>query len=47
MNWAASKGKIKQSVVDDFNKASKGMKLPETAPKLPSRLTSNLKSGTK
>lgn len=29
MNWAASEGKIKQSVVDDFNTASKGLNLPE------------------
>lgn len=33
MNWAASKGKIKQSVVNEFNKASEGMKLPESAGK--------------
>jgi hypothetical protein len=33
MNWAASKGKIKQSTVDEFNAASKGMKLPEYASK--------------
>lgn len=31
MNWAASKGKIDQKVVNEFNDASKGMKLPETA----------------
>lgn len=38
MNWAASKGKIKQSTVSEFNKASKGMNLPESvkAPKAPS-----------
>lgn len=36
MNWAASKGKIKQSVVNEFNDASKGMKLPEySAPEAP------------
>lgn len=29
MNWAAENGKIKQSTVDEFNKASKGMHLPE------------------
>jgi len=29
MNWATSQGKIKQSVVDEFNEASKGMKLPK------------------
>lgn len=29
MNWAASKGKIKQSVVDEFNNATKGLDLPE------------------
>lgn len=29
MNELASQGKIKQSVVDEFNTASKGMKLPE------------------
>lgn len=28
MNWAAQHGKIKQSVVDEFNKASKGKDLP-------------------
>lgn len=33
MNWAASKGKIKQSTVDEFNEASKGLKLPEEAKK--------------
>jgi hypothetical protein len=33
MNWAAEHGKIKKSTVDEFNKASKGMKLPERAPK--------------
>lgn len=31
MNWAASKGKIKQSTVDEFNQASKGLDLPETS----------------
>ncbi len=30
MNWAASKGKIKQSTVNEFNKASKGIDLPES-----------------
>lgn len=29
MNAAAARGDIKQSVVNEFNKASKGMKLPE------------------
>lgn len=29
MNWAASKGKIKQSIVDEFNEESKNMELPE------------------
>lgn len=29
MNWSAAHGKIKQSIVDEFNRASKGMKLPE------------------
>lgn len=29
MNAAANRGEIKPSVVDEFNKASKGMKLPE------------------
>lgn len=29
MNMLAAQGKIKQSVVDEFNSASKGMKLPE------------------
>lgn len=33
MNWAASKGKIKKSVVDEFNQASKGLELPERAKK--------------
>lgn len=33
MNWAASKGKIKKSIVDEFNQASKGMDLPETVKK--------------
>lgn len=33
MNWAAEHGKIKQSVVDEYNQASKGLKLPESAPK--------------
>lgn len=32
INWAAKKGKIKQSVADEFNEASKGKKLPEYAP---------------
>lgn len=27
MNWAAEHGKIKQSIVDEYNQASKGMKL--------------------
>lgn len=31
MNWAANEGKISKGVVDEFNQASKGMKLPETA----------------
>ena len=30
MNAAASRGEIKQSTVDEFNKASKGKKLPES-----------------
>lgn len=33
MNWAASEGKIKKSVVNEFNQASKGLDLPESAPK--------------
>lgn len=33
MNWAAAHGKIKQSVVDEFNAASKGLKLPERVTK--------------
>jgi hypothetical protein len=33
MNWAASKGKIDQKVVDEFNDASKGLELPEKANK--------------
>jgi len=33
MNAAASRGEIKQSIVDEFNKASKGMRLPEKANK--------------
>jgi hypothetical protein len=33
MNAAAARGDIKQSTVDEFNKASKGMKLPEKAAK--------------
>jgi len=33
MNWAASKRKIKQSVVDEFNQVSKGMELPERSKK--------------
>lgn len=35
MNWAASKGKIKQSTVNEFNKESKGLDLSELAPKMP------------
>jgi hypothetical protein len=31
MNAAAARGEIKQSVVDEFNQASKDMKLPEHA----------------
>jgi hypothetical protein len=31
MNWASAHGKIKQSVVDEFNEKSKGMDLPEKA----------------
>jgi hypothetical protein len=35
MNAAASRGEIKKSTVDEFNKASKGLKLPEkSTPKL-------------
>lgn len=34
MNWAASKGKIKTSIVDEFNKASKELELPETVDKV-------------
>jgi hypothetical protein len=30
MNAAAARGEIKQSTVDEFNKASKGMHLPES-----------------
>lgn len=33
MNFAAAKGLIKKSVVDEFNEASKGMKLPESVKK--------------
>lgn len=33
MNWAAKQGKISKDVVDEYNKASKGMKLPEKANK--------------
>lgn len=33
MNAAASRGEIKQNVVNEFNKASKGMHLPEKASK--------------
>lgn len=33
MNWAAAHGKIKKPIVDEFNKASVGMHLPEKAPK--------------
>lgn len=29
MNAAAARGEIAQSTVDEFNQASKGMKLPE------------------
>lgn len=29
MNWAASKGKIKKSIVQEFNKESKGLDLPD------------------
>lgn len=29
MNWAAGEGKIKQSVVDEYNEASKGKHFPE------------------
>ena len=31
MNAAANRGEIKQSTVDEYNKASKGMKLPQKA----------------
>jgi len=37
MNWAASKGKIKQSTVNEFNEASKGMSLPEYVKRLPKK----------
>ena len=44
MNWAASQRKIKQPVVDEFNKASKGLKLPEIAkPKKFNRIRKYLK----
>lgn len=33
MNWAASTGKIKKSVVDEFNNSSQGLELPDVAPK--------------
>lgn len=33
MHAAAERGDIKQSVVDEFDNASKGKKLPERAPK--------------
>ena len=42
MNAAASRGEIKQSTVDEFNKASKGMKLPKYANKF-SKLRKTLK----
>jgi hypothetical protein len=29
MNAAANRGEIKQSTVDEYNRASKGMKLPQ------------------
>lgn len=36
MNWAASTGQMKQSTVDEFNQASKGLKLPKvTKPRIP------------
>ena len=33
MHAAEDRGEIKKSVVDEFDKASKGKKLPEEAPK--------------
>jgi len=33
MHAAAERGEIKKSVVEEFDQASKGKKLPETAPK--------------
>lgn len=33
MNWAASKGKLDKSMVDEFNKESKGVKLPDPSEK--------------
>lgn len=33
MNAAANRGEIKKSVVDEFNQASKGMKLPKKVAK--------------
>lgn len=29
MNWAASEGKIKKSIVKEFNRKSKGLDLPD------------------
>lgn len=33
MNWAASEGKIKKSIVNEFNRESKGLELPNKAKK--------------
>lgn len=42
MNWAASKGKIKKSIVDEFNAASKGMDLPEKVKKVKKKALENI-----
>lgn len=34
LNTAAVRGEVSQKVADDFNHTSKGLKLPEYAPKL-------------
>jgi hypothetical protein len=44
MNWAASKGKIKQSIVNEFNKESKGMDLPERSKKAKKEALKRLRS---
>lgn len=44
-HYAESVGKIKKSTVDEFDKASKGMKLPEKISEPSKRYTGRLKEG--